>query len=281
MFFLNGEDDVTLTEQTYEIFPVSRDPQRPLPPGETGPVDPETTMVCFEYHTAFSGWFSDRRNRLNFELFPFDSQTFEVEIDCVYPVEEVAFILDDSSSPEDRQEMVDQLRHPEWLFRGQDYEFDFKNYSSEVGRTYSIGRATLSAHRRSFFQIANLGIPIIIIMTIFNLCLWIRNDHFEAKIGGIVTCLLSLIAFGLIVSAELPEVPYLTLLGWFINACYLLIVFGTAVTIIEQSGPPPEIGLGRAVRTRIRRVVDRHGERSIHLASLLLLVLFFGCWTVI
>lgn len=217
--FVNADSDLEIAMETFEIFPQ----------GFGG-----RTHAEVEYWCQFSGWFSDRANLLDFHDFPFDTQRLPIDVVTAHPRHIAVFAPCYETTDEDADVAVRSLLHPEWMFEDHAFEVIELAYVSEFGRPFSLARTLVSAKRIPGHHVMSLGLPIAIIMVVFNCVIWIRAAQFEAKLGGAITCLLSLIAFSFVVNAEVPRIPYLTALGWYINTGYGIIVAGTVLVVLGQ-----------------------------------------------
>ncbi len=240
--FVNADRELEITSGTVEVFPID--------PGHND--QPEV-----EYWCRFSGWFSDQSNVLDFHEFPFDNQRLLIDVATGYGSGQVDFRRCWELSEDDMAQLASRLSHPEWEFDSVDIGVSKESYVSEGSRNFNIGRTSLIVRRKPGFYVMNLGLPIAIIMALFNCLVWIHRTEFEAKLGGIITCLLSLVAFSLVVNAEVPKVPYLTVFGKSILACYCVITFGAAITVLNH--------VFNAHAARVRR--NPVGRRAIALES--------------
>jgi hypothetical protein len=259
---VNADSDLELTTETIEVFP-------PKPGGNE---EPEV-----EYWCRFSGWFSDQADLLDFHSFPFDRQRLVVDIVSSYNADQVEFRRCWELTEEDTQLLSSRLKHPEWFFKSVEIVGTNWSYVSENSGKFSLGRTMVTAQRKPHFYATNLGVPIGIILLLFNCLIWIKRTEFEAKLGGIITCLLSLVAFSLVVNSEVPKIPYMTVFGKAVLASFVIITTGAILTVLDHlwNGKAPASSGSPEVRnTRFLR----YGAMTLNLGSAAVVLYFLGCW---
>lgn len=265
--FKNADRDLQITSETVEVFPAK--------PGHNE--QPEV-----EYWCKFSGWFSDQDGSLDFHDFPFDKQALYIDLTTAYGVKQVVFRRCWELDEEDMRRLSTRLTHPEWEFESVDIGVREGSYVSEGNRQFSIGRTIAVARRKPAFYALNLGLPIAIILVLFNCLLWIKSSEFEAKLGGIITCLLSLVAFSLVVNAEVPKIPYMTVFGRSLILCFIIITLGATFTVLEhllqsRAPGPTRIGRGGILRSA-GRMADRWGAIGLNCMSTAVIAYFLLHW---
>lgn len=261
--FVNADRDLEVNSETIEVFPLGFE-------ADSG--------AHVEYWCRFSGWFSDQDNRLDFHEFPFDRQELVVDISSGYAADQVVFRRCEELTEDDIERLAERLVHPEWSFESVDIGAVEVSYVSEDNRRFSTGRTVIVAARKPGFYLMNLGLPILIILGLFNCLIWIGRSEFEAKLGGIITCLLSLVAFSLVVNAEVPKIPYMTLFGKTLLACFAVITLGAACTVLHQifAANPMIVRrtpLGR-LASSIEVVIARWGAIALNICSILIVIQF-------
>lgn len=268
--FVNADSDLELAMETFEVFPQKVGVR-------------ECAEV--EYWCQFSGWFSDRANLLTFHDFPFDTQPLSIDVVTAYSSNIVEFAPCYETTDEDADAAARALIHPEWIFVDHRFEVGELAYMSEFGRPFSLARTTFLASRLPGHHVMSLGLPVAIIMVVFNCVIWIRPSQFEAKLGGAITCLLSLIAFSFVVNAEVPQIPYLTALGWYINTGYVVIVSGTVLVILGQGRlealHEAAADSGRTPKAWTDRIFDsavRYGPFALNVLSFCMLAWLLVRW---
>jgi hypothetical protein len=209
----------------FEFVNADTPPRRSL---ETVEIFPEGEV---EYWTLFTGVFSDRSNLMDFHSFPFDSQNLTIDVVTAYPKNKILFAPCKETTQEDYTKIINKLSHPEWTFEKQSMEIHKILYTSEFDREFSVLRAIVNAKRKPGYYMLQIVLPVSAIMIVFYFSLWIEPKHIEAQLGTAITCLLSLIAFTIVVSSETPKIGYPTVLGWFLTIAYITFVCGIGAII--------------------------------------------------
>lgn len=263
--FTNADRELEITSGTVEIFPVKQ--------GHND--QPEV-----EYWCRFSGWFSDQSNQLDFHDFPFDRQRLLIDVSTSYGAEQVVFRRCWELTDDDILRLASRLAHPEWDFESVDIGVAEGSYVSEGNRRFSIGRTAVEVRRKPGYYAMNLGLPIAIILALFNCLVWIDRTEFEAKLGGIITCLLSLVAFSLVVNAEVPKIPYMTIFGKSLLACYSVITLGAAFTVLHHVFSARSAAVGRNAAGRhamaVESLISRWGAIGMNAASIAIVAYFLS-----
>lgn len=259
---VNADSDLELTAETIEVFPPK--------PGTRE--EPEV-----EYWCRFSGWFSDQADLLDFRRFPFDQQTLVVDVASSYNAEQVEFRKCWELTDEGLERLPSRLKHPEWLFTSVEIFGTNRTYVSEYNDRFSIGRTAITTKRKPQFYATNLGVPIAIILLLFNCLIWVKRTEFEAKLGGIITCLLSLVAFSLVVNAEVPKIPYMTVFGKAVLASFVIITTGAILTVLDHVWNGKAAGSSGSPDVRNTKFL-RYGAMTLNVGSAAVVLYFLGCW---
>ena len=217
--------------------------------------DPATTM---EFMNPFQGWDGARTptfeqpeqlddgsyyqtvryqgqfaSRMPLTLYPFDSQTLQVVMEDVHAnVDEQIYVPDAEPvviSP--------SLGLSDYVIKGarldvaeQTYATGFGDTSLKGLETYSRATLSIPLHRPSVTYGIKVLFPILVILACAALALWLHPGHSEARVGLVVTSLLTLVAFQL---TSLPQVNYIIMMDWMFFLSYLY-VLGTLVQVVRS-----------------------------------------------
>lgn len=170
-----------------------------------------------------------------------------------------------------------RLRHPEWFFNSVEIMSTNWSYVGEDDNQFSVGRTVVTVKRKPQFYAINLGVPIAIILLLFNCLVWIKRTEFEAKLGGIITCLLSLVAFSLVVNAEVPKIPYMTVFGSAVLASFVIITTGAILTVLDHVWNGKAPGSTGSPDVRNTKFL-RYGAMTLNVGPAAVVLYFLGCW---
>lgn len=151
------------------------------------------------------------------------------------------------------------------------------SYVGEDDNQFSVGRTVVTVKRKPQFYAINLGVPIAIILLLFNCLVWIKRTEFEAKLGGIITCLLSLVAFSLVVNAEVPKIPYMTVFGSAVLASFVIITTGAILTVLDHVWNGKAPGSTGSPDVRNTKFL-RYGAMTLNVGPAAVVLYFLGCW---
>jgi len=161
--------------------------------------------------------------KMELESFPFDIQDLTVTLVCNYPTS--VYVLAPDPDENDIGIMREKfLTMVEWSVETLSVQFTKTEKSESRSRTEkSVMRIFLKIRRkwRAYFW------RVIFIMSIINFCslyvFCIGIDEPGDRGGHIFTIMLTAVAFQFVIQSELPKLPYLTFLDYYILSSYAFI----------------------------------------------------------
>jgi hypothetical protein len=188
---------------------------------ESVEVDPDGTVL---YRQHYAGPFTQP---LRLQSFPFDRQTFRVQLVAVqYRPDEVKFVPNQSwidaglrqAGGISRSITLPDWTIETWNIKSQDYMmspgFEFPSYVFEF-----------SASRNAQHYIWNIILPLVLIVAMSWSVFWIPPTEIGPELGVATTSMLTLIAYRFAIDSQLPPLPYTTSLDTFILMSTLLVFF--------------------------------------------------------
>lgn len=240
------------------------DVRRSLP--ETLDVEPDGTVV---YRQRVLGSFSEQ---LNLHRFPFDADDFRVHV--VLPghrPEEVEFVPDAAAVA---------AGLPFAAGAAEDLSLQDWRVTSVTARPepYVIGRGVeiagyaveFHAERRARHYVLTVLVPLVLIVLMSWTVLWIDPSQTAPQVSIAITSMLTLIAYRFAVGADVPKLPYLTVLDRFILASSILVFLSLVEVVVTTT---------LALRGRIdtARTLDRQARWVFPSVFVLLAgVIFWG-----
>jgi hypothetical protein len=197
-----------------------RDPSIQLP--ELVEVAPDGTVVYLQRI------FDDFTTRMNLRSFPFDRQTFEIQIVAVgYGRDELVFETDpDGPAGAEAAE-----------FTITDWKIGPLAASAESlqvvpgGRELSAYVGRFEGQRFLAYWIWKAFVTVAIIVFMSWLAFWIGPTMVAPRVSITVTSMLTLVAYRFVLAGDLPVLPYLTALDYFLLGCTAL-VFSTLFMVV-------------------------------------------------
>ena len=180
-----------------------------------------------EYDQRVWGPFSQP---LDVHDFPFDTQDFAVRIAAgQHSPEEVIF----ESSPEIPSGLAPEFSLPDWEVL--DWKLDFTPYQP-IGPKFKSASFTLvlEARRYAYHYLLKVILPLVMIVIMSWIVFWIDPKESGTQIGVATTSMLTLIAYRFMVGGQIPIVPYLTRMDYFIFGSTIL-VFASLVQSVLTS----------------------------------------------
>ena len=167
---------------------------------------------------------------LNLKEFPFDHHTFELQITASgYTSDEVKFVKD----PDHRSGIAETLSVADW--RIDNFQARAVPYEPIKGDQKLSGfLISFDGTRRSSHYVIKVIIPLILIVAMSWVVFWIDPREGGSQIGVALTSMLTLIAYRFAVGAELPNIPYLTRMDYFLLASTVL-VFASLIEVITTA----------------------------------------------
>ena len=209
-------------------------------------VDPDGTVTDRQrYVGAFT-------QPLRLESFPFDRQTFRVQLVAVrYQSDEVIFIPDQVWIQEGFKGaggIAATVTLPDWTIE----KWGLKPllYALTPGHQYSGYAFEFTAARNVSHYILKVMFPLVLIVIMSWAVFWMDPIHSSAQINIAITSMLTLIAYRFATDNQLPRLPYMTRLDAFILMGTVLIFFSLieviTTTILETNH-----------RARLAKTIDR------------------------
>ena len=198
-------------------------------------VDPDGMVT---YRQRYVGAFTQP---LRLQSFPFDRQTFRVQLVAVrYQSNEVMFVPDQVWIRDGLKEaggISPSVTLPDWTI--EKWELKPLVYALAPRHQYSSYAFEFTASRNVQYYILKVILPLVLIVMMSWSVFWIDPVHSNSQISIAVTSMLTLIAYRFAVDSQLPRLPYMTRLDAFILTSTLLVFFSLIevliTTILETS----------------------------------------------
>jgi hypothetical protein len=201
---------------------------------ESVEVDAEGTVV---YRQRYVGSFTQS---LLLESFPFDKQTFRVQLVALrYSPNEVQFVPDQKwidAGIKQAGGISPSITLPDWTLE----KWEIKNmvYTLAPGLELSGYVFEFTASRNVQHYILKVILPLVLIVMMSWSVFWIDPTTSSSQISVAVTSMLTLIAYRFAVDSQLPRLPYMTRLDSFIFTSTVLVFFSLievlATTILDS-----------------------------------------------
>ncbi len=160
--------------------------------------------------------------------YPFDKQVLEFVIEDAEFGSEVVNYIADSQGFEINPDISlpgYNIGKPELIISPKPYKTIFGDLSNPETGSYSRATFALPIARPVQTGLIKFVLPIALILTCAGLALAVHPDHTDARIGLVITSLLTLVALQITTSAALPDVGYLMLVDQVYITGYGLILF--------------------------------------------------------
>jgi hypothetical protein len=190
------------------------------------------------YRQRYVGSFAQA---LHLESFPFDRQTFRLQLVAVrYKPNEVKFVPDQKwidAGLKQAAGISPSITLPDWTVS----KWNTRSfvYTLAPGLENSGYVFEFTASRNARHYIFKVILPLILIVMMSWAVFWIDPVTSNSQISIAVTSMLTLIAYRFAVDSQLPRVPYTTRLDAFILTSTVLVFFSlievVATTILEKS----------------------------------------------
>src|SRR5438128_404304 len=198
-------------------------------------VEPDVTVT---YRQRYVGAFTQP---LRLQSFPFDRQTFRVQLVAVrYQSNEVMFVPDQvwiQDGLKGAGGISPSVTLPDWTI--EKWELKPLVYALAPRHQYSSYAFDFTASRNVQHYILKVILPLILIVIMSWSVFWIDPVHSNSQISIAVTSMLTLIAYRFAVDTQLPRLPYLTRRDHLIITSTLLVFFSLIevliTTILETS----------------------------------------------
>src|SRR5215469_6013319 len=164
---------------------------------------------------------------LRLKSFPFDKQTFRVQLVAVrYTPNEVKFVPDQKMMDAGLKQaggIAPSITLPDWTVES--WEIKPLDYALGPGLEYSGYSFEFTASRNVQHYILKVILPLVLIVIMSWTVFWIDPIHSNSQISVAVTSMLTLIAYRFAIDSQLPRLPYMTLLDAFILTGTVLVFF--------------------------------------------------------
>jgi hypothetical protein len=216
---------------------------------ETIDVAPDGSAV---YRQRVLGSFSQA---LNLYRFPFDHARFRVHL--VLPGHrpaEIQFVPDESAVAAGMPMAVgraEEVTLQDW--RVTSVSAHPQSYFAAPGVELAGYAIEFTADRRAQHYVLKVMFPLLLIVLMSWAVFWIDPSQTAPQISVAITSMLTLIAYRFAVGADVPKLPYLTLLDAFILASSVL-VFLSLVEVVTTT----TLAVGSRIETA--RAIDRHSR---------------------
>lgn len=185
-----------------------------------------------EYEERF---FATCSTNMDFTKFPFDTQTYQVEIEAFsYGSGKIVFKNPKLFLEHDHSNYLGE----DWAFVSSDarvitkkYEYMVANVNSEKN-VYSRVIFQVKAKRLSGYYEWQVLFPLLIIILASFSIFWIKE--FGSQIGVGFTLMLTVVAFNFYSASILPKLPYNTFIEYVIIVGYIFIFLGILAVIINH-----------------------------------------------
>jgi len=212
----------------------------------------EVTRRLIEIHSdgniRVSGYFnSEVAAPFDLRRFPFDEQTFEIQIESfTYNNEAVRLVTGN-----DRVSYSPDLYLSEWQITGINAHVEqTKNVRDRV----PFSRVVVEMHvaREWGFYVYKLWVPLLLIVGLSFSIFWMRDESLAGRTRISATAFLTVVAYQFAISGNLPKIAYLTIMDRLMVASFVLIaltvVQSLAVDKLRKSRPERATQLDRASR---------------------------------
>jgi len=196
-------------------------------------VEPDGTV---NYRQRYVGAFTQP---LRLQSFPFDRQTFRVQLVAVrYRPNEVMFVPDQDWIRNGLRQaggIAPSITLPDWTL--EKWETKPLTYALAPGFAYSSYAFEFTASRNVQHYIWKVILPLILIVAMSWSVFWVAATEVGPQLSVATTSMLTLIAYRFAIDHQLPALPYTTSLDTFILMSTLLVFFSfievLVTTILE------------------------------------------------
>jgi len=183
------------------------------------------------YRQRYAGAFTQR---LRLQSFPFDRQTFHIQIVAVrYLPNEVRFVPDEDwvrNGLKNAGGIAPSITLPDWTI--EKWETRPLTYALTPGLQYSGYVFEFTASRNVQHYILKVILPLVLIVMMSWSVFWIDPATSNSQISIAVTSMLTLIAYRFAVDSQLPRLPYMTRLDTFILTSTFLVFFSLIEVLV-------------------------------------------------
>jgi len=191
-------------------------------------VEPDGTVA---YRQRYVGAFTQP---LRLQSFPFDRQTFRVQLVAVrYQSNEVMFVPDQVWIRDGLKEaggISPSVTLPDWTI--EKWELKPLVYALAPHHQYSSYAFEFTASRNVQYYILKVILPLVLIVMMSWAGFWIDPVNANSQISVAVTSMLTLIAYRYAVDSQLPRLPYMTRIDLFFLVSTLLVFFSLIEVLV-------------------------------------------------
>lgn len=184
-------------------------------------VEPDGTLT---YRQLYAGAFTQP---LRLQSFPFDRQTFRVQLVAVrYQSNEVMFVPDQvwiRDGLKGAGGISPSVTLPDWTI--EKWKLKPLVYALAPRHQYSSYAFEFTASRNVQHYLLKVILPLVLIVIMSWAVFWIDPINASAQVSIAMTSMLTLIAYRFAIDSQLPVLPYMTRLDVFILASTLLVFF--------------------------------------------------------
>ena len=202
---------------------------------ESVEVDPDGMVT---YRQRYAGPFAQP---LRLQSFPFDRQTFRVQLVAVrYQSNEVMFVPDQvwiQDGLKGGGGISPSVSLPDWTI--EKWELKPLMYALAPRHQYSSYALEFTASRNIEHYLLKVILPLVLIVISSWAVFWIDPINASSQVSIAMTSMLTLIAYRFSIDNQLPRLPYMTRLDVFILTGTLLVFFSlieVVVTIMLDNG---------------------------------------------
>ena len=191
-------------------------------------VEPDGTVT---YRQRYVGAFTQP---LRLQSFPFDRQTFRVQLVAVrYQSNEVMFVPDQVWIRDGLKEaggISPSVTLPDWTI--EKWELKPLVYALAPHHQYSSYAFEFTASRNVQYYILKVILPLVLIVMMSWSGFWIDPATSNSQISVAVTSMLTLIAYRFAVDTQVPRLPYMTRIDLFFLVSTLLVFFSLIEVLV-------------------------------------------------
>src|SRR5882672_3867164 len=191
-------------------------------------VDPDGTVT---YRQRYAGAFT---RPLRLQSFPFDRQTFRVQLVAVrYQSNEVMFVPDQvwiQDGLKGAGGISPSVTLPDWTI--EKWEVKPLVYALAPRHQYSSYAFEFTASRNVEHYLLKVILPLVLIVIMSWSVFWTDPTNSNTQFSIAVTSMLTLIAYRFAVDSQLPRLPYMTRLDIFFLVSTLLVFFSLIEVLV-------------------------------------------------
>ena len=166
------------------------------------------------------------RSDLDLRRFPFDRETLEVRIQSfIWTRDQMIFVPDPARIGFIPRRYLRRARRQPRILRGA----TARDHWLDAGRGVLRVAALIEVKRRPIFYLWTVFAPVILIFLISCAIFAVDIENLHDRIGIGLTALLACIAMQFTVSFNLPQVSYLTVVGWMFLVTYFCITLAILI----------------------------------------------------